>query len=141
MASTNQVEVVFLKEFLELLSSEHESAASLIFFPVTSVFVGVIPEEVCYQSTIGYISGLRNLLNLLEAMHVFGDSTVHTHDLLVDQGYQRHVIKAIPECLPEGDLVSSLDLVEKSIDSGDSLGLVVTSQNNDLSRVSHLKGE
>jgi hypothetical protein len=46
---------------------------------------------------------------------------VHTHDFLVDQGYQWHVIKAIPECLPKGDLVPSLDLIEKSIDSGDGL--------------------
>lgn len=74
-------------------------------------------------------------------MHVFRDTTVHTHDLLVDQGYQGHVIKAIPECLPKSNLVSSLDLIEKSVDSGDGLRLVVASQNNDLSWVSHLKGE
>jgi len=74
-------------------------------------------------------------------VHVLRDTTVHTHDLLVDQGYQRHVIKAIPECLPKSDLVSSLDLIEKSVDSGDGLGFVVASQNNDLSWVSHLKGE
>ena len=60
-------------------------------------------------------------------MHIFGNASVHTHDLLVDQGYQRHVIKAIPECLPKGDLVSSLNLVEESIDPCDRLGLMVAS--------------
>lgn len=66
---------------------------------------------------------------------------MHTHDLLVYEGDQGHVIKAIPECLPKSDLVSSFDLIEKSVDSGDGLGLVISSQNNDLSWVSHLKGE
>jgi len=141
MASADQVKVVLLEELLQLLSAKHESAPSLIFFPVTSVFVRVVPEEVRHQSTVWHICGLGDLLDLLKRMHILRDASVHTHDLLVDQGYQGHVIKAIPECLPKGDLIPSLDFVEKSIDSGNSLRLMVTSQNNDLSGVSHLKGE
>lgn len=66
---------------------------------------------------------------------------MHTHDLFVNKGYQRHVVETIPEGLPKGNFVSSLNFVEKSIDSGDSLGLMVTSQNHDLGWISDLKGK
>ena len=121
MASANQVKVEFLQKLLKLLSSENKSTASLVLFPVTGIFFRVIPEEVSNESAIWYISGLRDMLYLLEAMHVFRDTTVHTHDLLIDKGYQRHVVEAIPECLPEINSIPSLNFIEKSIDSGDSL--------------------
>jgi hypothetical protein len=43
MSSANQIEVMPLKEFFQLLSSEHKSAASLVLLPVSHVVVGVIP--------------------------------------------------------------------------------------------------
>ena len=121
VTSANQIKVVSLQEFFELLPSENKSTASLIFLPVASVFIGVVPQEVGYKPAIWHVGGLGNLLNLVKTVHIFGDSAVHTHDLLVDQGYQWHVVKAIPEGLPKSDLISSLDLIEKSIDSGDGL--------------------
>ena len=69
MASADQVKVVLLQELLQLLSAKHESAPSLIFFPVTSVFVRVVPEEVRHQSTVWHICGLGDLLDLLKRMH------------------------------------------------------------------------
>lgn len=74
-------------------------------------------------------------------MHVLGDATVHTHDLLVDESCKWHVVEAIPESLPQGDLVPSLDLIEEAVDPGDGLTLVVASQDDNLVRVFDLQGE
>lgn len=109
------------EELLQLLPAENESAASLVLLPVPGVLVGVVPEQVGNQAAVRNIRWLGDLLDLLEAVHVLRDTSVHTHDLLVDQGYQWHVIKAIPELLPEWDLVPSLDLVKESINPGDGL--------------------
>jgi hypothetical protein len=46
MASTDQVEVVFLEEFLELLPTEDKSTPSLIFLPIASILIWVIPKKV-----------------------------------------------------------------------------------------------
>ena len=112
---------MLLEELLQLLSAEYKSAASLILLPVPGILIGVVPEEVCHQAAVGHVRWLGDLLDLLKTMHVLRDTSVHTHDLLVDQGYQWHVIKAIPELLPEWNLVPSLDLVEESINPGDGL--------------------
>jgi hypothetical protein len=112
---------MFLKEFLQLLLTKYKSTTSFILFPVTSVFVWVVPKEVGNQTAVRHIRGLGDTLDLLKTDHVFWYTSVHTHDFFVDKGYQRHVIKAIPELLPECDLVPSLDLIEETIDSGDGL--------------------
>ena len=141
VTSANQIKVVSLQELLQLFLSEDEPTASLIFFPVASVFIRVVPEEVRHQTAVRHVGWFRDLLDLLETVHIFGDSAVHTHDFLVDKGYQGHVVEAIPERLPKGDLVPSLDLVEKSVDSGNGLRLVVSSQNDNLCWVSHFQSK
>ena len=66
------------------------------------------------------------------------DAAVHAHYFFVDQVHQRHVVERVVEGLPEADLVSSLDLVEETVDSGDGLALVVATQDDDLSWEAHL---
>ena len=121
MASANQVKVVVFKELFQLLFAEHKPTASLIFFPAMGIFIWVIPEEVGDETTVWYVGGFRNFLYLIEATHIFGDTTVHAHDLFINKGNKWHVVETIPEGLPKSNFVSSLNLVEKSIDSGDSL--------------------
>jgi len=137
MASADQVKVVFFEELLQLRLAKHVSAASLVLLPVPCILVGVIPEQVRYKATVRHVCWLVDGLNLLEGVHVFRDAAVHAHDFLVDKGHQGHVVEATPESLPEMDFVPSLDLVEKPVDSRDGLRLVISSQNDNLLRVSN----
>ena len=52
---------------------------------------------------------------------------MHTHDFFVDQGNQWHMIERVVESLPQRYFITSLDLVEETVDPSDSLTLVVTS--------------
>ena len=74
-------------------------------------------------------------------MHVFGNATVHTHDFFVNESYEWHMIEAIIELLPQFDQVPPLNFVEKSINSRNSLTLMVSSQNNYLLWISYFQGE
>jgi hypothetical protein len=65
-------------------------------------------------------------------MHVFGEASVHAHNLFIDQGYERHVVKAVVECLPKRNFVSSFDFIEESIDSSNCLTFMVSSEYYDL---------
>ena len=51
------------------------------------------------------------------------------------------MVETSVEGLPKTNLVSSLDFVEEAIDSCDSLGLVVSSENDNLLWVSHFQSE
>ena len=51
------------------------------------------------------------------------------------------MIKTVAKCLEQRNFVPSLDLVEKAVNPGDGLALVVASQNYDLLREPYFKGE
>ena len=57
---------------------------------------------------------------------------MHAHYLFVNQSHERHVVKALVECLPKTEFVPSLYLVEETVDSGDGLAFVVTSKDYNL---------
>lgn len=130
-----------LQKLLELFSAEDVAASSLVLLPVSNVVVWVVPQKVGYDSLVGDIGWLGKTFHLFEAMHVFGNASVHAHDLLVDQGHQGHVVEAVDKLLEERYFVPSLDLVEKAVNPGDGLALVVASQNYDLLREPYFKGE
>ena len=43
-------------------------------------------------------------------MHVLGDTTVHAHNFLINQGHQRDVVEAVTEGLEQRDFIPSLNL-------------------------------
>ena len=129
------------QKLLELFSAEDIAASSLVLLPVSDVIVGVVPQKVGYDSLVGDIGWLGKTFHLLEAMHVFRNASVHAHDLLIDQGHQGHVVEAVHKLLEERYFVPSLDLVEKPVNPGDGLALVVASQNDDLLREPNFEGE
>jgi len=130
-----------LEELGELLSSKDVAASSFVLLPVFDVLVGVVPDQVCHQSRVGNVGWLWDLVNLLEAMHVFAESSVHAHDLLIDESHQGHVVEARVELLPQVDLVPPLDLVEEPVDARDGLALVVASQDDHLLWEPHFQGQ
>jgi hypothetical protein len=57
---------------------------------------------------------------------------VHSEDLLVNNGGNRQAVEAVGEGLPQLDVVSSLALIVKAIDTVDGGTLVVTTQNEEV---------
>jgi len=132
VTSADQIEVVTLEEFLQLLSAEDPAASSLVLFPVSDVFIGIIPDKIGNEALVWHVCRFWELLYLLKRVHVLTEPSVHTHDLFIYQGDEGHVVETGVELLPKGDLVPPLDLIEESIYSRDGLTFVVSSQNHDL---------
>ena len=139
MSTTNEIKIMLLQELLKLLASKNVPTSSLILFPVAYLLIGIIPKQISDDTTVGDISWLRNLLDLFKAVNLPGDASVHAHYLLVNKGYQWHMIEAVVKRLPKRDFIPSFDLIEKAIHSCNSLALVVTSQDGDLLRVSNFQ--
>jgi len=71
-------------------------------------------------------------------VHILAETSVHAHDLLVNQGDQGHVVEAVVKRLPQRYFVPPFDFVEESVDASDSLTLVVATQNDNLCGISNL---
>lgn len=130
-----------LQKFRELLSSEDVTTASFVLLPVFDVFIGVIPYKISNESSVWDVGWLWDLVDLLKTMHVFAKSSVHAHDLFVNECNQWHVVETGIELLPKVNFVPSLDLVKESVDSCDCLALMVSSQDDHRFRITHLKGQ
>lgn len=50
---------------------------------------------------------------------------MHAHDLLIDEGNQRHVIECADKLLPQLDRVAAFALIIEAVDLGDVLALVI----------------
>ena len=53
MSTTDQIHVVLLQETRHNVGSESERDSTVVFAPSSDVFVGVRPEKITEQSTIG----------------------------------------------------------------------------------------
>jgi hypothetical protein len=132
VTSADKIEIVLLKELFELLATKDPTTSTFILLPISHILIGVVPKKISDKSRIRNISRLGNLLDLFERMHVFREASVHAHNFFVDQGNERHVVKAVEECLPKCNFVSPFDFIKESIDSGNSLTFVVSPEYYDL---------
>jgi hypothetical protein len=87
MSSTDQIEVMFVEELLELLSAKDIAAASLILLPISDIFIRVIPKQISHESFIRNVRGLCKLRDVGEILHRFRNTAMHTHDFFV---YESH---------------------------------------------------
>jgi hypothetical protein len=82
-----------------------------------------------------YISWTHHPANLLHGVKIWAEATVHGENLLVNDGSNRQAIEAVRECLPELDVVSTLALVVKAVDTVDRGALVITAENEKVLRI------
>ncbi len=66
MSSTYQIEIVFCQALFKLFVTEDPAAASLVFFPVSSVFVWVVPDQVGNNAVVWKVSWFDDCFNLIE---------------------------------------------------------------------------
>lgn len=88
-----------------------------------------------------HISRAHNPADLLHRVEIRAQTTVHGEDLLVNDGSDRKAVEAVGESLPQLDVIATLALVVKSIDTVDRGALVVTSEDEEVFGVLDLVGE
>ena len=80
--------------------------------------------------------------DVIERVDAWGQTTVQTEDLIIDQGSQREVIEQVCEVLPNVRVsVLSETLVVEAVDLGDLARLVVSTEDGDALRVSDLQSD
>jgi len=73
VSAANQINVILLVEVLHDNFAERVTHTSVVFAPVDDVFLGVsriTPQEVAEQTTVRYVGGSEDLVNLLQVVQL-----------------------------------------------------------------------
>ena len=107
MGSADQVDVLFLQERGNYITAEDETNSSFVFSPSWHALLWVSPEQITEKSLIGHLERSNQFQDLFEILELRTDASMHTQDLFINQGTDRHNIEDIGESFPEFDIVLS----------------------------------
>ncbi len=141
MRSADQVDVVLLVEFANDVLSESETHSTVIVTVVFDTTLGVWPEQIAKQASVGYVSGTHDVLDLVQVFKLGTQTAVHAENLLVDKSSNGQAIKHVAENAPESDRVATLALVVEAVDTVDLGTLVISSQQKEVLGILDLVAE
>lgn len=85
MPSAYEVQVVLLQKHFYNVFSEGVADSSVRVHPAVGQLVGVGPQEVADQPSVGHVSGAHDVAHLLQVVQFGRQASVHAEDLLIDQ--------------------------------------------------------
>jgi hypothetical protein len=100
MSTTYEVEIVFVEEFRDYISSKGVRDSSVILTPSHDIFVRIRPKKVTKETLIGDIGRSLNSSNLFHGMQVRTESSMTTEDLFINNGSHRQTIETVCESFP-----------------------------------------
>ena len=84
------------------------------------------------EFSVTYIGGPHHAAYLFHGIQIWAQAPVHGENFFINDGGDRKAIEAISKSLPKLDIVSSLALIVKSINTIDRCALVVTTEDKEI---------
>lgn len=135
MSPTYQLNFVLTVELLNDVPTEKVAGATGTHTP-TLLVVGVTPHQVAHGTVVGHLLFPVNTADFIKGTYGGTESTMHTEDLVIDDGSQSQIIEDGGTVPPDicGTVLSKAFIVEPihlcdlsafvvSSDEGDSLGV------------------
>ena len=94
--------------------------------------IGIGPQNVTQESRIGHVARARNVGNLFHLRKLRRESSVHTDNLIVNDGTAGQAVKGIAELLPHLDREATTALVVKAINAINAGALVVATEQKEI---------
>lgn len=149
VGTADEVHVVFLQEPGHNVRAKSKGHTAVVFAPASDVLVRIRPEQVAKKTTVGNlsssrrgawlvtreremtgdvtnISGSHDASDLLHRVQVGAEASVHSEDLLINDGGNRKTVEAIRKCLPQLDIIPAFTLIVEAVDAVDGRAFVVT---------------
>jgi len=134
MGTGNEIKVVLLQELVHNIRTKCERDTTIVLTPSDNVLIGVGPEEITEETSVGDISGTHDATNLFHRVEVRRKPSVHTEDLLINNSANGKAVEAVSEGLPQLNVVAALALVVETVDSVNGSTLVVATKNEEVLR-------
>jgi len=141
VGSTDQINIILLQERLDHGLSEGVGHSTIVFAPARLSLLGIGPEKVAKKTVFRHLGRPSDPLQLCDGHELWGQAAVHTEDLVVDQGGDRHAIEDVLEFFPDSDRVAALALVVEAVDTIDLATLVVASEEEEVLLELHFVGK
>nr|POE77548.1 hypothetical protein CFP56_09195 [Quercus suber] len=152
MRAAYQIHVVFLQEARHDVRTEREADTPVVLRPAGDVLVGIGPQQVAEETAVrdleaalamshrkaSRVEGLTHIgrphhaSDLLHGVEIGAQATVHRENLLVDDGRNGQAVEAIGKGLPQLDVVTSLALVVKTVDTVDRSTFMIAAENEEI---------
>jgi hypothetical protein len=141
MSSTNKVDIMLLGESRDDFLTKSERDTTIVFAPSLDILVGIRPEEVTKEASVGDISGSHDALDLLKRAQFWGETTVHAEDFLINKGCDGEAVEAVSESLPQLDVIAALAFIIESINTVDRCALMVATKQEEVLWVLNFVGQ
>jgi hypothetical protein len=128
VSATNQVDVIFLDEFVHDVFSEGEGDTSVVVTPIVDLLVGVGPQKVAQQASVWHIRGPHNVVNCQNPVQLRGQAAVHAEDFVIDERSDGQAVEAVGKNFPKLDSIATLALIVKAVNTVDLGTFVVSSK-------------
>mmetsp|Transcript_23797 Transcript_23797/g.46757 ORF Transcript_23797/g.46757 Transcript_23797/m.46757 type:complete len:207 (-) Transcript_23797:283-903(-) len=135
MCSTDEVEVMPPEKIVHHVGPESEGDAAVVLPPPRDFLLGVTPQEIAQKTCVGHVGRSDDSSDLVEVVEFWGEASVHTEDLLIDNRGHRQTVEAVSEGLPQLHVVPPFTFVIEAVDPVDRCALVVPPQEEKVLRV------
>lgn len=141
MSSCHKGKTIVVVECLRDILPESVSSTTGRDSPTAPV-VGVRPEQVAHGSLVRHLLYPIERSDVIQRIDAWGETTVKTEDLVVDQSGKREVVEKICEVFPNvGIAILSKALIIEAVHLSDLTGLVVATKDRDALGVSDLESD
>lgn len=140
MSSSHQCQAVVVVERFRDILSERVSSSSWGYSPPAAI-IWIRPEKIAHWTLVWDLLDAVKSSDVVQGVDGWGQSTVETEDLVVDESGEWEIVEEVGEVLPNVRVsVLAEALVVESVDLGDLTGLVVSTEDSDALWVADLKG-
>lgn len=132
MGAAHEIQIVLSEERLDHVVTESERDTAIVLSPANNFLFGIRPEKIAQQTGIGDIGWARNTSDLVHVVQFGRETTMHAENLFIDNGRNRKCVEHIGERFPQFNVVSSLALIVKTVDTRDGRAFVVSAEQEEI---------
>lgn len=141
VSTGDQLETIVAVELLRDVLAKDMTGTTRRGSPAGTLF-GVRPEEIAHGAVVGDFLDTIKGADVIKSVDGRRETSMETEDLVLNESGKRKVIKQVSEALPDvWGVVLSETLVVESIDLSDLSTLVISTEDGETIRISHLEGD
>ena len=141
MGAADEIELLFLEEMSDDISTEGERDSTVGFVPAGDLFVGIGPKQITEQSSVRHVRRADNTTDLIHVLQIGGQTSMHAENLLINDGSNGEAVEAVRKRLPELHVVATLALIVETVDTIDASAFVVTAKDEEVLGVLDFVGQ
>ena len=137
MTSANEIKIILVQKFSNLISSKGTRNTSITICPTINSSIRIRPKQITKETAIWNISRSLNFLNLIQILQLGREAPMHTKYLFINECSHRQTVEAVGEYLPKPNIKPPFTFIIKAINPIDLCIFMVSPQEVKVVRISY----